>query len=123
MNPETEVNRLLKLYKCKPRTSGKHIVYRLPSGEMFTVAKTPSDHRAAANNLAILRSKLGLLKRGNKRAEPNTRVEPKPTRKPPVRRMKSSGKGNFVEEMIKLTTFREAVSDAFYPAHPRSIEA
>lgn len=42
----------------------KHLVYRLPNGQKFTRSKTPSDRRAAHNDLSDLRRALGLENTG-----------------------------------------------------------
>jgi len=36
----------------------KHLVYRLPNGRPYTMSQTPSDHRAARNQLTVLRRQL-----------------------------------------------------------------
>ena len=55
MNPSHEITRLLEQSGAVLVRSKNHLVYRLPTGETYTRAKTPSDHRAERNDLSILR--------------------------------------------------------------------
>jgi hypothetical protein len=41
--------------RALPIRSKKHVKYRLPNGAVFTMSKTPSDHRSVINELMILR--------------------------------------------------------------------
>ncbi len=41
--------------------AGKHLKYRLPNGMTYIMAATPSDRRAAANQLSDLRRMLGSI--------------------------------------------------------------
>ena len=59
MNPSHEITRLLEQSGAVLVRSKNHLVYRLPTGETYTRAKTPSDHRAERNDLSILRRALG----------------------------------------------------------------
>lgn len=68
MNAELELDRLLKERAVLVRQN-KHLVYRLPNGQSFVVAKTSSDPvRAARNSLSDLRRALG-IERGNHRGK------------------------------------------------------
>lgn len=56
--------------------SNKHEVWRLPNGQKFTRATTPSDYHADDNNLSDLRELLGLVDHSSKetpRTTPKTR--------------------------------------------------
>jgi hypothetical protein len=60
MNAQTEIDRLLEESGAVLVRQNKHLVYRLPNGKNFVVAKTPSDpDRGAKNSLSDLRRALG----------------------------------------------------------------
>lgn len=63
------------------RTTGKHTIFRLPSGEHYATPKSPSDHRSWSNSLSCLRVKLGISRRGRvaKVSEPAERYKGKRT--------------------------------------------
>jgi hypothetical protein len=63
MNAVAETDRLLSDHGAILVREGKHRIYQLPGGQMFTRPKTPSDHRSTLNNLASLRRALGKLKK------------------------------------------------------------
>jgi hypothetical protein len=58
MNPETQVAELLASSGAKLKRKTGHEVWQLPNGRKFTRAKTPSDSRATANQLAQLKRAL-----------------------------------------------------------------
>ena len=60
MDARKEIASLLKNNNCKLLRSKKHIVYKLPNGNKFTLSKTPSDCRAYENALKDLRKGLGI---------------------------------------------------------------
>ena len=61
MNAAHEVDRLLSEHQAVLVRQNKHLVYRLPNGQNFVMAKTTSDPaRAAKNNLTDLRRLLGI---------------------------------------------------------------
>jgi hypothetical protein len=60
MDAIVEIERLLRESGAVLVRQGKHLVYRLPNGSMFTRGKTPSDHRAPLNELSELRRALGI---------------------------------------------------------------
>lgn len=61
MNAEQEICRLLHESGAVLVRQNKHLVYRLPNGKNFVVAKTSSDpERAAKNGLSDLRRALGV---------------------------------------------------------------
>jgi hypothetical protein len=60
MNAVVETDRLLSDHGAILVREGKHRIYQLPGGQMFTRPKTPSDHRSTLNNLASLRRALGI---------------------------------------------------------------
>jgi hypothetical protein len=63
MNAAVEVSRLLDESGAVLVRQNKHLVYRLPNGQTFVAAKTPSDPaRAAKNNLSQLRRALGIVR-------------------------------------------------------------
>ena len=66
MNPDTEVRRLLSEFRANLVRSRKHEVWKLPNGHTYVRASTPSDFRAADNQLTDLRRQLGIAdpKRG-----------------------------------------------------------
>ena len=98
MNAAVEVSRLLNESGAVLVRQNKHLVYRLPNGQTFVAAKTPSDPaRAAKNNLSQLRRALGIVRetpdlKGEESAmpvavaaapanEPSTQAPQEPTRK------------------------------------------
>ena len=68
MNAIAETDRLLAEHGAILVREGKHRVYQLPGGRVFTRPKTPSDHRSTLNSLANLRRVLGI-----RRAPPPTK--------------------------------------------------
>ena len=60
MNAVAETDRLLSEHGAILVREGKHRIYQLPGGQVFTRPKTPSDHRSTLNNLASLRRALGI---------------------------------------------------------------
>jgi hypothetical protein len=62
MNATAEIDRLLDQHGAVLVRQNKHLVYRLPNGGTFTRFKTPSDHRAALNELSDLRHALGVAR-------------------------------------------------------------
>ncbi len=60
MNAVAETDRLLSEHGAVLVREGKHRIYQLPGGQIFTRPKTPSDHRSTLNNLASLRRALGI---------------------------------------------------------------
>ena len=60
MNALAETDRLLSEHGAILVREGRHRIYKLPTGQMFTRPKTPSDHRSTLNNLASLRHALGI---------------------------------------------------------------
>lgn len=70
MNAVAETDRLLSDHGAILVREGKHRIYQLPGGQMFTRPKTPSDHRSTLNNLASLRRALGI-----RRAQPPSKGE------------------------------------------------
>ncbi len=73
MNAGIEVERMLEQSGAVLARQNKHLVYRLPNGRTFTRHKTPSDHRAALNELSDLRRALGVV-----------RGKPKPRKAAPI---------------------------------------
>lgn len=61
VNPETEVVRLLREHGAILTRTKRHFVYKFPNGRTFTMACTPSDYRAASNQLRQLKRTLGLF--------------------------------------------------------------
>jgi hypothetical protein len=87
VNPETEVSRLLAEAGAVLVRQNKHLVYRLPNGNMFTRNKTPSDHRTPLNELSDLRRALGIV-RTPKEKEPIMNHHPQneqPSAVPPTK--------------------------------------
>jgi hypothetical protein len=63
MNAAAEVGRLLNEHGAVLVRHKKHLVYQLPNGQNFVMAKTTSDPaRAAHNNLSELRHALGIVR-------------------------------------------------------------
>ncbi len=62
MNPADQVLELLQSDGAVLIRGKKHEVYKLSNGQVFTRAATPSDRRAAANQLSELKRLLGLTK-------------------------------------------------------------
>lgn len=61
INPEVEIARILREHKAVLARTKRHFVYKFPSGRTFTMASTPSDYRAASNQLRDLKRTLGLF--------------------------------------------------------------
>src|SRR5271157_1093873 len=70
----------------------KHYVYSLPDGRKWTVAKTPSDAHAYDNNLADLKTFLGV--HDNDRGKPGAR-RPKKQKSEPT-----NGKAKFMRATL-----------------------
>jgi len=81
MNAVAETDRLLSEHGAVLVRQGKHRIYKLPSGQLFTRPKTPSDHRSTLNNLSTLRHALGI-----QRAQEPTKGdrEQMPTQRPTI---------------------------------------
>jgi hypothetical protein len=60
MNPEIEINRIITEHKGVLVRQNKHEIWRFPDGKQVVLASTPSDRRAAANKLSVLRNVLGI---------------------------------------------------------------
>jgi hypothetical protein len=60
MNPEIETHRLIDEHKGVLVRQNKHEIWRFPNGKQVVLASTPSDRRAAANKLSVLRNALGV---------------------------------------------------------------
>jgi len=61
--PEEEVKRLLRESRAELVASGKHLKFRLPSGMILVMSRTPSDRRAWQNILRDLKRLLRGLQR------------------------------------------------------------
>jgi hypothetical protein len=72
VTPSKEIDRLLEEHAVLVRDKN-HLVFRLPGGQTFVRAKTPSDHRSERNSLADLKTSLGLS--GPGRGAPGVRRE------------------------------------------------
>lgn len=99
MNPEREVATLLEQSGAVLVRSKKHLIWRLPNGNTFTQASTPSDHMAAANQLSDLRHALGIS--DPERGAPGERREHKPGREATPPEIHSAGRvtGSFAEKL------------------------
>ncbi len=88
MNAEQEIERLLAASNAVLVRHNKHLVYRLPNGQTFVMAKTPGDpDRAARNSLSDLRRALGIARQPLARQEePAMQIEevPAPAPQPPA---------------------------------------
>ncbi len=63
MDPQRELERMLKEHNAVLVRSSKHLVYRLPNGQNFVMPNTPGDHYRGANNqLKDLRRALGIVR-------------------------------------------------------------
>jgi hypothetical protein len=83
MGAADEVDELLKRSGAVLIRDHKHLVYRLPNGNKFTRAKTPSDRKAAHNDLSDLRRALGMKNAGGGEGERRERrPKTKPARRP-----------------------------------------
>ncbi len=60
MNPEIEIDRLIKEHNGVLVRQRKHQVWSFPDGKQVVLASTPSDRRAASNKLSVLRRVLGV---------------------------------------------------------------
>lgn len=69
MSAADQVEDLLRESGAELIRDHKHLVYRLPNGNKFTRAKTPSDRKAAHNDLSDLRRALGIENAGNGEGE------------------------------------------------------
>lgn len=69
MNDRNQVEQLLQENGCTLIREGNHLIYRLPNGKNFVMAKTPSDFRSERNNLAVLRRHFNLREQ-----QPQTKV-------------------------------------------------
>lgn len=89
---QNEIDALLKEHGAVLDRTKKHRVWKLPDGRIWVQGSTPSDVRAARNNLAQLRKMLGVereIRKNPNRAEkkgaegkPVYRSEIKPREKP-----------------------------------------
>jgi len=59
----TAIQKLLKRCGAELKRQHKHQVWRLPDGRNFVMAATPSDHRAAQNQMRMLKR---MLRNGGK---------------------------------------------------------
>lgn len=75
MNAQDRFEALLKENDFRLIRQRKHLVYRNPDGLQFVAAKSPSDHRAAANSLSDLRRVLNSVPEASKTLE-NERFQP-----------------------------------------------
>lgn len=66
---QREIERLLKEHGATERKGGKHRVFKFPNGQVYVLARTPSDVRAGANALSDLRHSLGLVGGGDGAAD------------------------------------------------------
>jgi hypothetical protein len=73
VSPERQINELLAAHNFVLDRSHKHRVYRDPAGQIFVMARTPSDRRAFDNALGNLRR---LLASGPRSAVIRTAAEP-----------------------------------------------
>jgi hypothetical protein len=55
MSPQRKINALLEQAGAVLVRAKNHKVYRLPNGRNFVVSQSPSDYRAAQNQLCVLR--------------------------------------------------------------------
>ncbi len=60
MDPQRELERMLKEHGAVLVRDSNHPVYRLPNGQTFVASKSPSDHRSTINALTDLRRALGI---------------------------------------------------------------
>jgi hypothetical protein len=79
-----QVNALIREHKGVLKRNKKHEVWKFPGGQTFVRAKTPSDNRADANNLADLRKILGLEREVKPVRERPVHPAPKAKRPAPV---------------------------------------
>jgi|SRR5579859_1010372 len=54
-NPVQKHDQLLKAHGFRLIRSGRHLVYQNPQQKVYVTASTPSDHRAAANAISVLK--------------------------------------------------------------------
>lgn len=108
-DPAVEVSRLLKEHRAVLVRTKRHQVYRFPNGRVFTMASTPSDFRAAANQLTDLRRTLGI---DTERGLPGERREKrcKPGRSGPGR-ITSSIDPVMLEAMRKAGLLEDRLND------------
>jgi len=74
MAPSKQIDQLLEEHAVLVRDKN-HLVFRLSDGQTFVRSKTPSDYRSDRNNLAELKTRLGLS--GPGRGAPGARREKK----------------------------------------------
>jgi hypothetical protein len=121
MNAANEVNRLLKDYNAVLVRQNKHLVYRLPNGQNFVVAKTSSDpDRAAKNNLSDLRRALGIPRETPKpKGDAAMPIEPKPT---PVAPAPPTPKEEPLKARVELAIAREEAAQEKLLSEAQAVE-
>lgn len=108
MDAELEVKRLLKENGAVLKRDKRHEVWQLPNGQMFTRSKTPSDFRAADNNLTDLKRALGIVepergKPGERREKPNKPGREKRTTITPSRTLRDQlTESGVLEEALRV---------------------
>ncbi len=129
MNATVEVDRLLEQSGAVLVRHKKHLVYRLPNGNNFVLAKTTSDPaRAAKNNLSTLRNALGMAREKGQQKErtmQQQRPTPRPTMASPAAPAPSPEANESLKERIEAAiTSEEAVQEkllAEAQAHERKV--
>lgn len=110
MDPQVEVDRILKEYRATMVRHKKHQVWRFPDGRIYVQASTPSDFRSAGNNLRDLRKMLGL---GKERGKPGERrekaVKCRPAT-PPTRRITPSASTAMLDALRKNGLVEDALN-------------
>lgn len=130
MNATVEVDRLLEQSGAVLVRHKKHLVYRLPNGNNFVLAKTTSDPaRAAKNNLSTLRNALRILREKPEQQKEGTMQQQRPTPRPNVASPAPSAPAPEAKESLKerieaAITSEEAVQEkllAEASAHERRV--
>lgn len=114
MNPEIELQQLLREHNAVLIRQKNHLVYRLPNGQNFVTAKTPGDPDIAArNNVHHLRRVLGIERKSNGKGErmllesTDAATPPPQTLVPPIQDAQESLK----ERIEAAITSEEAIQE------------
>jgi hypothetical protein len=100
----TPAELLLKGLDAQLVRKRKHAIWRLPDGQNIVLGSTPSDYRAIANQVALIKRAAGLQPSDAPRVEaPAPRqmaYKPKVRRQPVVILMESAGPGNDMRDKL-----------------------
>jgi hypothetical protein len=123
MNAADEVNRLLKEHNAVLVRQGKHLVYRLPNGQNFVLAKTSGDPaRAAKNNLSDLRRALGIVREAPEKGVMETQTMPSVAVQPQEPVQPEQHQLETLKERIETAIAREEAAQEKLLAEAQAVE-